>query len=269
MQIRFLLSHFQSGVYNMALDEVLLNSVHSGSSLPILRFYGWNTPAISLGYFQKSGKQISLENCSKMGIDIVRRLTGGRAVLHDQELTYSVIFPEDFIGIPKTIHESYQYFSSALVKGFQSLGINAELAIESSVKPSTFSSAACFDAPSSYEVMVSGKKIVGSAQTRQKGIILQHGSILNSLDINKLFRCFDISDHAFEKLTADFRKKATSIEDELGYHLPWNHLVQAFKTGFSSALNFNLIEDELTPLEISQVNILSQKYSSNDWTFRK
>ncbi len=126
-----------------------------------------------------------------MDLDFVRRPTGGRGVLHEHELTYSVIVSESYPNMPETVTEAYRVISGGLLEGFRNLGLDATFSVPESRRNKAMDlkkpkSAVCFDAPSWYELVVEGKKVAGSAQTRQKGVILQHGAILLSLDEDKL-----------------------------------------------------------------------------------
>ncbi len=191
--------------FNMALDEMLLQWHSEGKIPPVVRFYGWNPPTLSIGYFQKVNKEIDVAKVKEAGLGLVRRTTGGRAVLHEHELTYSVIVNEQHARMPKNVTEAYRVISEGLLKGFQNLGFHAYFSIpqteEELQKLKDPKSAICFDASSWYELVVEGRKVAGSAQTRQKGVILQHGSILLNLDTNKLFELFvfqsTIAEHLF------------------------------------------------------------------------
>ncbi len=182
---RFIDSGNGSPSFNMALDEALLDWHSEGKIPPAIRFYGWNPPTLSVGYFQKVEKEIDLEAVKAQKLGFVRRPTGGRGVLHEHELTYSVIVSEDHPDMPKSVTEAYRVISEGLLKGFQHLGLEAYFAVPKTAEErdalKSPQSAVCFDAPSWYELVVEGRKVAGSAQTRQKGVILQHGSIL--LDI--------------------------------------------------------------------------------------
>ena len=172
---RLIDTSYSNAAMNMAIDEALLQSKE-----PVLRFYQWKPSALSLGYFQNV-KDIDLKGCKKRKIDVVRRLTGGKTVLHDKELTYSLVIDEKLM--PKSVIESYKIISKCILYALKSLGVKASM--KKSVKKSK-SSAICFTEPSYYEIVVNGKKIVGSAQTRRQGKLLQHGSILLDVDYDKL-----------------------------------------------------------------------------------
>ncbi len=267
---RFINTEENNGFYNMALDEAILRCVSYGKSLPTIRFYKWNPAAISLGVFQSAKKEIDFLSCKKNGIDIVRRLTGGRAVLHDKELTYSIIVPESYNNISDSINESYRYFSEGLVQGYKNLGISASVAIKCLKKPKDLTSAACFDAPSNYEIVVRNKKIVGSAQVRKMGVILQHGSILYKLDNDKLFSCFNYdSEEKRDRIKQIFSTKATCINDVLEREVSWDELCEAFFKGFEQGLRIKLQVDELTSAERDMANELLNKYTSQEWVVKK
>ncbi len=165
----------------MALDEELFALAGQGETRPVLRFYTWAPPAVSIGRFQ-SMQAINRDACAKYGFGMVRRITGGRAVLHRRELTYSIAARSDNPLFPGSIPGTYRVIASGLVAGLRRLGLAAEIVARGSrhaglvqKKPKE---AACFSSPSWYEIVVNGRKIVGSAQRREKGAFLQHGSIL-------------------------------------------------------------------------------------------
>lgn len=270
-EFRFIDCDINNGYFNMAVDEVLSYRVSKGDSIPILRFYRWDPPCLSLGYFQDAQKEINFEGLKKHKIDLVRRLTGGRAVLHDIEITYSIIIPLKYDWIPNSINESYRIISLALLEGLKKLGINASLSKKISGKiPHT--SSACFDAPSSYELIANEKKIIGSAQKRFNGILLQHGSIPITLDVDKLFDLLKIEpEEKKETLKQLFKKNATSIFDELKYLPDIEQIKKSFFEAFGEVLPIKLINDNLKKEEIEEAQNLSEKkYKTDEWNlFRK
>ncbi|RXK19344.1 biotin/lipoate A/B protein ligase family protein [Macrococcus sp. DPC7161] len=260
--------------FNMALDEALLNLVSENKLKPIIRFYGWSPKTLSVGYFQKLNKEIDLEKVKQGGYGLVRRATGGRGVLHDHELTYSVIVPEDHPEMPKTVTEAYRVISMGLLEGFKSLGFDAYFALpkteEQRAKLKDPRSSVCFDAPSWYELVVEGRKIAGSAQTRQKGVILQHGSILQSIDVDELFDLFIYKNERLkEKMKKAFFEKAVSIQDLTDEVITIEMMEKAFFDGFEKGLQIKLKEIELTDEILDETNRLIEKYKSDEWTFRK
>lgn len=261
--------------FNMALDEALLDWHSEGKFPPVIRFYGWNPPTLSIGYFQKVDKEVDLDAVKKHQLGFVRRPTGGRGVLHEHELTYSVIVSEDHSKMPKTVTEAYRVISEGILKGFHHLGLEAYFAVpktagerEALKNPR---SAVCFDAPSWYELVVEGRKVAGSAQTRQKGVILQHGSILLDLDENKLFSLFKYpNERVKERMKKAFKNKAVAINAISPRKITLEEAKEAFYKGFSEGLEIDLEPYQLTEAEVAYVNKLAKdRYESNEWNFKR
>lgn len=261
--------------YNMALDEALLDFHSKGEIPPVIRFYEWDPPTLSIGYFQKAEKEINLEQVKKQNLGFVRRPTGGRAVLHDKELTYSVIVTEQYPNMPESVTEAYRVISEGLLLGFQNLGLNAYFSIPDTEEKKEIlkkpKSAVCFDAPSWYELVVEGKKVAGSAQTRQKGVILQHGAILLDLDIDQLLSVFHFpSEKVKERMRKQLPNKAVAINTLTTRNITVEDCKIAFKKGFEQALNIELIPYELTEEQEQYVHQLEQKkYLTDEWNFKK
>ena len=260
--------------YNMAMDEALLNFVSRGEIDPVIRFYTWNPATLSIGYFQRLQKEIDIDKVKEKGYGLVRRQTGGRGVLHDKELTYSVIVPESHPNMPSTVTEAYKIISQGLLEGFKNLGFETYFAIprskEERDKLKQPRSSVCFDAPSWYELVVEGRKIAGSAQTRQKGVILQHGSILQDIDIDDLFDMFKFKDERLKaKMKENFVQKAVAINDISNQHITLNEMENAFEAGFKKGLNIDFKPLELTEKQLEEVQELEDKYRSEAWMYRK
>ena len=260
--------------YNMAMDEALLNFVSRGEIDPVIRFYTWNPATLSIGYFQRLQKEIDIDKVKEKGFGLVRRQTGGRGVLHDKELTYSVIVPESHPNMPSTVTEAYRVISQGLLEGFKNLGFDTYFAVpkthEENQKLKQPRSSVCFDAPSWYELVVEGRKIAGSAQTRQKGVILQHGSILQDIDIDELFDMFIYKNERLKlKMKEAFVEKAVAINDISDEHITISQMEEAFEKGFKKGLNIELKPLELTEAQLAEVEELTEKYRSDEWMFRK
>ena len=260
--------------YNMAMDEALLNFVSRGEIDPVIRFYTWNPATLSIGYFQRLQKEIDIDKVKEKGYGLVRRQTGGRGVLHDKELTYSVIVPESHPNMPSTVTEAYKIISHGLLEGFKNLGFETYFAIprskEERDKLKQPRSSVCFDAPSWYELVVEGRKIAGSAQTRQKGVILQHGSILQDIDIDDLFDMFKFKNERLKaKMKENFVQKAVAINDISNQHITLNEMENAFEAGFKKGLNIDFKPLELTKKQLEEVQELEDKYRSEAWMYRK
>lgn len=258
---------------NMAIDEAIQLIYQSKVTPPTIRFYTWQPAAVSIGYFQKSDTEIDFAACQKAGIDVVRRLTGGRAVLHADELTYSIIVGEDYPEIPMTVTASYRYLSRGLLNGLLSLGVEAELTKPQASyarKTHTAASAACFDSPSHYELTVKHKKLIGSAQVRKQGIILQHGSILRTFSAKQMVSILKIN--ADERLTMQemLAQRVMDLDTAVGRRVQENDLMEALQIGFKEAMGIELAEGGLTSEEIALAEeLLINKYQSESWTHKR
>lgn len=257
------------GPTNMAIDEAILLSYVQGSILPTLRVYQWNPPCLSIGCFQSVSKEVDLEACRQMGVDLVRRPTGGRAILHDVELTYSLVVSEGDPLVGGTILESYNKISLALVEGLALLGVRAELA---SRKEGTNASgsAACFHSASSYEVTLGGRKLVGSAQLRKNGVLLQQGSLLLDLDPERTLRLLKVtSKGSWDKEMASFRRRVTTLGEAMNREVTFSEVVLAMREGFQRALGVTL---ESSPLSIDEQALAQRlredKYASREWNLQ-
>src|SRR5690625_2864071 len=254
----------------MAIDETLLNWHSEGKIPPIIRFYGWENPSLTIGKFQNEQKSIDFEGIRKHGCDFVRRLTGGSAVLHDHEVTYSIIISENHPNIPHSINEAYYVLADGLLKAYQSLGIDATFAPapEDSYGDR---SAVCFETPAIYEILADGKKISGNAQTRQKEVLLQHGSLPISYDTNMLFDLFQFSNERLRNIQQErFLQKATSIHEQIKDTLEYDDLVPIFLEGFKERLHI-----ETEPFELNDalwedvIQLRDTKYLMNTWNNKK
>lgn len=260
------------GAMNMAIDEAILTAHNEGKVPPTIRFYAWNVPTLSIGYFQRVEREVDLDKVREHGVGFVRRATGGRAVLHDQELTYSIIVVEDYPGIPQSVTEAYRVFSLGLLEGFRALGLTAELAAPQKRNGAAQAeSAACFDTPSSYELVVEGRKVAGSAQTRQRGVILQHGAILLDMDVDLLFSLLKFrSARVKERLKDSFVKRAVAINDLTSKRVTWDQAVDAFTEGFSKGMGIELVPAPLTPEEQAlAAELAATRYGTEAWNMRR
>lgn len=231
---RFLSTGLSDGAYNMALDQALVHSVESGLSLPVIRFFGWSPPAVSLGYNQKI-KDLDIEACQRAGFDIVRRPTGGRAVMHQDEFTYSVIAREDDSVIGGTIMETYGRIAQGLLAGLKILGVAAEMVRSSAPDIPAKASALCFAAAGRYEITAGGKKLVGSAQRRMNGVILQQGSLLLTCGQKHKF---------FNRDPMEIQ--AGTLREILGREPAFDEVAAGMKQGFMKSWNIELAPGTLT-----------------------
>ena len=261
----FIDSGHESPAFNMALDELMLDWLSTGKIGPTIRFYGWSPAGISIGRFQDATKKIDFQQAADYGVEIVRRQTGGRAVLHDEELTYSVAVPETHPAMPRSVKEAYLVISKGLLAGYRELGINAEFAIPESSKEKT-DSAVCFDKSSWYELLVNGKKAAGSAQMRRKGVILQHGSVPIETNTTKLFDLFSYPSLEIKQNARQaFKGKAISINEAAGKSFHFDEVKAAFKRGFESGLGIALETLTLSDEQLMEIDQLAEtKYKHLD-----
>jgi len=270
---RFLDSPCASGYENMAIDEALYISCQQGKAPPTLRLYGWRPPAVSLGYFQKAEAAVDLQECRRLGIDVVRRMSGGRAVLHNHELTYAVIAPEHRSPFSPRVLETYMTIGACLMKALKSFSLNVQWVAArdkhrraSSVKHET---ASCFSAPSWYEITVDGKKICGSAQKRGNGFFLQHGSILIDHD-PELLAAVLMSRKSKEAFVKEIADSTTSLNHHLSSQVDVGELQEKVLTGFEGTLGITLNHGSLTASEIKLKNLLlREKYQSTAWNLAR
>lgn len=253
----------------MAVDEAILAAVSAGSALPTLRLYGWQPPCLSLGYGQRAGDadQARLE---ERGWSIVRRPTGGRAILHADELTYSLALPIDDPLARGGIVESYERISQALVNALNALGASAQ-AVYAEKTAGTGLSAVCFDTPSHYEITVGRRKLVGSAQVRRRGGMLQHGTLPLTGDISRICDVLAYPDDAArDAARAEVRARALTLETALGTAVGWQTAADAVARGFSDTFEVTLIDQPLTAAERAHARRLSAEFYGNAaWTFRR
>lgn len=260
---RLLLDPPASGAWNMAVDEVLLDGVAAGSAPPTLRFYQWAPPCLSLGYFQPF-EVVDVAGCRALGVDLVRRPTGGRAILHDRELTYSVALPARLLGDDGGVLPSYHRLSLALEAGLSRLGVPVARAPESAGQPAPAHSPVCFDRPSAHEILLDGRKLVGSAQVRRAAALLQHGSILIEPRTARLLACLRLPEGRERGLIED----GVAGLAEVGNFEP-ERIAGALADAFGEGFGVTVALGALRPDEWRAVETLAAaKYQTVAWTER-
>jgi lipoyltransferase/lipoate-protein ligase len=249
---RLLKTKGNTAAVNMAIDRAVIVSNSNKKVPPTVRFYTWNPPAISIGYFQSLEDEVDLKNCKKLGVDYVRRITGGGAVFHEEELTYSIVVSESYPKIPKNIMDSYGRICGAVIKGLKNLGINSEY------KPIN-------------DIIVNGKKISGNAQTRKMKTVLQHGTVILDVDVDKMFSILKVPNEKIkDKLIADAKERVTSIKHVRGREICFEDTAKAMKKGFEEEFNVELIDGALTKEEIRLANKFEKEcFSTKDWNHRR
>jgi len=251
MDFRFIKDGFHDAFTNMAIDEAIMkNCIKLGK--PTIRFYGWKPSAISIGYFQSLEDEVELQKCKELGIDFVRRITGGGAVFHDCELTYSFVCSEDSNIVPKNILESYQKICNGLILGFK------ELELEAKFVPLN-------------DIAMNGKKISGNAQTRREKVVLQHGTIILKVDVDKMFSILKVPNEKLKgKMIENVKQRVTSVEKEFGKELSFEDCALAMKLGFQKAFNANLLNGELSQEELKLAEqIKKEQFSKKEWNFKR
>ncbi|MEM2282640.1 MAG: biotin/lipoate A/B protein ligase family protein [Candidatus Hadarchaeales archaeon] len=236
---------------SMALDEAILKLNSLGKSPNTLRFWTWCPSAVSIGYFQSVELEVDLEAARERGVEVVRRITGGGAVFHDKdgELTYSLVCGGE--DLPADILESYRKVCAGLVAGLRKLGLQAEF------RPVN-------------DVLVGGRKISGSAQTRRWGSVLQHGTILLDPDFQVMFQVLRVGrEKISDKGIASPLERVTSVARELGRCPAVEEVREAMIMGFSEALDVRFEEGDLSAEEMELALQLREKYSSREWTHRR
>lgn len=251
-----------SGPLNMAIDEAILLAYQDRCVPPTIRVYAWNPPCVSLGYFQ-SARDVHQELCQERGIDLVRRLTGGRAILHQDELTYSVVVDEGTLGA-RGVVASFRRICSAIIAGLQRVGIEAELkATKDRLSDRRAADAACFATAARCDLMCKDRKVVGSAQVRRANALLQQGSL-------PLTFGFDLARELLPG-ASDLRSKVIDARTAAGKPALSAHcLAQALRCGFREAFDLEPVDDELTADERRCAQELcARKYSNVEWTCRR
>ena len=265
---RLLITPPARGAWNMALDESILEHIGRRESLPTLRLYSWTPACLSLGHAQPFA-DVDTARLKGHGWEVVRRATGGRAILHTDELTYSVITPLDEPTMSGGVLESYNRVSHALLKAVQSLEISVEVK-EGKSENSETPNPVCFEVPSTYEITVDGKKLIGSAQARKKDGVLQHGTLPLTGDLTRICQVL-VFDNESARETASKRllERATTVESALGRVISWDAAVHAFVHAFEAQLGLMIEKGELSESEIERTEeLVKDKYDHPSWTER-
>jgi len=247
MNFRMIPFRYFDAFMNMALDEAIMESIRTGESLPTIRFYGWDPSAVSIGIFQGLTNEVNLKFAQQEGVDIVRRMTGGGAVYHDclGEITYSILGP---VGLfPTNIILSYQVICSDIVYALKKIGIDA-----------------CFEPVN--DITAHGQKVSGNAQTRRNGILLQHGTILYQLDVERMFSLLNVSEQKVsDKLIKSVKKRVTCVSDLVPASR--EDLQQALQEGFSR--NREIQFDDYSQKELARAKeLVKEKFQTETWNYR-
>jgi lipoate-protein ligase A len=270
-QWRFINTGSDDAASNMALDEAMLLAHEAGAAPPTLRVYSWNVPTLSLGYAQKTSQEVNLVACQRYGVAVIRRPTGGRAVLHDQEVTYSVVLPTTFSPGSSSRTEHYRLIGMALAAALQRLGlpVHLERSRPRSHPQHPLASPACFAALARYELSATGKKIVGSAQKRLQGSLLQHGSIPLSMDRHRLFQCLHVPPEHRDTLVQEAYTSMTAVNEIAPTPVSASALHHVLREGFTASFGVDFVETPLLPEECRLARELRvSKYATCVWNLQ-
>lgn len=259
----------RSGAANMALDQAIAEACAAGDSPPTLRFYRWHPPAVSLGRHQPSN-EIDLDAVAELGYEVVRRPTGGRAILHTDELTYSVAAAADEPRVGGSLMDAYLRLSNALLAGLQHVGLTADKAA-GNVRTGPDVSAACFEVPSAYEITASGRKLIGSAQSRRAGYVLQHGSLPLYGDLGRLIDVLALKPDVAARLRLQMVARACTLAEALGVEpddptIQFETVAQALVQGFGARLNLSFNPAQASPAELRRAaTLIREQYANQEW----
>jgi lipoate---protein ligase len=259
MNIRLLKTGKQSAAMNMGIDEAVLEAIASGAYEPTLRLYGWTPSAVSIGYFQSLEDELDLAACDKHGVDYVRRATGGGAVFHDAEITYSMHVPLSYSLIPSDILESYRVISNGIIFGLKKIGLEAQFVPLNDI---------VLKNPNNGLM----QKISGNAQTRRDGIVLQHGTILLKVDVDKMFELLKVPDEKMKgKMIETIKERVTSVSDVLGREATFEEMHEVIIGGFEEAFPAcTFMPGDLSEAEKIRANDLAKtKYGSEEWNKKR
>jgi len=253
----------------MAVDEAILEASTRGEVPPTLRLYAWDPACLSLGYAQPVA-DVDIARLQANGWDLVRRPTGGRAILHTDELTYSVTGPETEPILAGEIMSSYRRLSSAIMAAVEQIGVGVQAQPKNKTPNNAAPEPVCFEIPSSYEITYNGKKLVGSAQSRRKGGVLQHGTLPLVGDLTRITQVLVFPDEAGRTSAAKrLLNRATTVQSALGTTVSWQQAADAFIQAFGKVLNLDLSPGQLTDQETARADqLIKEKYSNPEWTHR-
>ncbi|MFQ6107002.1 MAG: biotin/lipoate A/B protein ligase family protein [Thermoplasmata archaeon] len=245
---RLLETGCSSAFYNMALDEAIMEARMEDRAPPTLRLYGWKPRAVSIGYFQRLREEVDIGKCKELGIDVVRRMTGGGAVFHDKEVTYSVIASETDGSIPQGIQESYELICAGIVEGLGRVGVQAALS-------------------TSNDIVVGAEKISGNAQKRRRGVILQHGTVLLDADYETMFGVLKNGKEELKKRnTCMPRERMTSLRELNADDYDFEAVSRQLVRGFETVLGVRFSRKRPTKKECARAEtLIRSKYSSQEW----
>ncbi len=237
-----------NGAMQMSIDEAILTARIKGRVPNTLRFYSWLPSCVTIGFFQSLKEEVDITKAQEVGVDLVRRYTGGGAVLHEDELTYSLVISEK--NVYSDVIKSYEKICGGIIEALRSFDI------ESKFKPIN-------------DIIIDNKKISGNAQTRKAGVVLQHGTILSGLDLEKMFSILKVPDEKIkDKMIKAAEERVTSLKDELEREVAFEEIEKAMIDGFEKKFRVKIKRGELTSKELKTAEKLyKEKYISDKWNY--
>jgi len=251
---------------NMAIDEALFRECQPGQTPPTLRFYAWLNPAVTFGYFQDPASDIDLEACERCRIDVVRRPTGGKAVLHEHDLAYALVAADIHPSFTPDILGTYRIINGCLARGLALFGLEAAMCPDKRPSIDERLGASCFSSLSRFDLLAGARKLCGSAQVRAHGVFLQHGSILLNFDPERTAVLMGKHYRQEGGQAESLQASVTSLYEQLGRDVDYESLRQALVRGFELKLGVRLREGDLSPAEERRKNqLLRHKYRNERW----
>ena len=261
---RLIMDRPQDAFMNMAIDEAIFTRIREEHYRPTLRFFQWEKPSITYGYAVEVEKELNIHHCQEQDIPIVRRITGGGVVFHQCDITYTFIFPQEIIPEDDSVLSSYKFINQLFILGLKNLGISGnfyDMTQQKNAEPGGEN--VCFIKPTQYDVVYEGKKLVGNAQRRKKGYILNHGSLLFSNDYQKMLPSLNVPHPG--KMT----ENAVTIESLMGKDVTREEVIQAITEVFAKKLDMYFVEEGLTDHERELTwRYHDEKYSTYQWNYR-
>jgi len=254
---RLIIDEPKDGFYNMAKDEAMC-MIYQKTKIPILRIYSWDKPTISIGYSQKLNSLINFKNCFKKNTSFVRRITGGAAILHSNEFTYSLVFGKDDLKLSKGVKDSYRDLNAFIINFYKSLGLDANFAIDKNKESISQYGNHCFSTKEDFDIVINDKKIGGNAQRRFREFVFQHGSIPKIID-------FGLTRDLIFGVDANLEEKITFLE-KLNLNLNSQEFCDFFVKSFTACFNSGVVNDNFSEKEEKLVeSLILKKYKTKEW----
>ena len=263
-------SEFTTGKHNMAIDGAILEAVSQGLQLPTLRLYGWNPMCLSLGYGQRV-READMDGLTAKGWHLVRRPTGGKAILHGDELTYSVSLPIDHPLAFGDVVESYRRISLGLLQALQHIGLSPKSEHQGEGLRDKTKGPVCFEVPSHYEITVNERKLIGSAQVRRKEGILQHGTLPLFGDVGRICDALAFESLDEREIQRDrVRDRALTLADVMDNPPSWKTAALAVERGFCEEFDLEVVRGELSEWEQQRAEeLFFEQFDNPEWTNKR